>query len=254
MRTGTVNVQALLAQAQAKLSGTTQQTSSGAKPSESEKIGKISPALAQVHQRITAQSQTATASLSALGKFKSDLDGLGSAAKEVAALTADSGQKTVQAVQAALEKMVSAYNASLKSGATASSTRNDGSADRAQRELRNAIDKLTTPSAGIAQLGLTRQENGTLALDTKALAGALAKQPAPDLGPLKNLAEGIAGSTTKSLSQDSRLSSSLSRLGQRAQALQAQQAAVVSTANQLAELGGTGNSWSAQALAAYRRT
>lgn len=251
MRTDTVNVQALLAQAQAKLSGSTQQTSSGTKSTDTEKIGKISPALAQVHERITAQSQTATASLSALGKFKSDLDGLGSAAKAVAALSADSGPN---AVQAALEKMVAAYNASLTSGATASSTRNDGSADRALREMRSTIDKLTAPSAGLAQLGLTRQENGTLALDSKALAGALAKQPAPDRGPLTKLAEGIAGSATKSLSQDSRLNTSLSRLGQRAQALQAQQAAVVSTANQLAQLGSsTGNSWSAQALAAYRR-
>lgn len=244
MRTGNINVQAVLAQAQAKLSGTTQQAGeSGAGAAEIERLGKISPVLAQVHERIAAQSQTASASLSTLGQFKSDLFKLGNAAQGVQALAADS---TPQKMQAALEKLVAAFNASLKSSAAVGSTDAGAGIGRAQRELRDAAD-------GLAALGVARRQDGSLTLDASVLAKAVSERPADVAGTLAGVAERIAGISTRTLADDGRLSTSLTRLGNRAQALKEQQAAVASTATQLAQLQTAGSNWSALALAAYRR-
>lgn len=252
MRTGNINVQAVLAQAQAKLSGTTQQTPSSNGTSEAEKIGKLYPPLAGVHQRIAAQSQTASASLSALGQFKSGLFNLGTAAKNLAALPAAS---TPQAIQTSLEQVVSAYNATLKSGAAMSGAGSDAGAgiSGAQRELRAAVDGAATSAGALAKLGVVRKPDGTLSLDTAALSKALTSDRDGAVAALTGMAKSMSGIASKTLADDSRLSTSLARLDSRAQALKAQQAAVLSTATELAELSSSGTSWSAMALAAYRR-
>ena len=259
MRTGNINVQVLLAQAQAKLSGktlsdTTQKAASSTTTSDVEKLSEISPVLAQVHQRIAAQSQTASASLSALGQFKSDLFNLGTTAKNLASLTAAS---TPQAVQSSVEKMVAAYNATLKSGDAMGSSGGDGSAgtSRAQRELRAAVDGRGTPSAELSKMGVVRKPDGSLSLDTIALAKALSADQGGALAALTRMAERVSGVATQTLAEDSGLSSSMTRLGNRAQALKDQQAAVMRTATELAELdtSASTSSWSAMALAAYRK-
>lgn len=255
MRTGNINVQAVLAQAQAKLSGTTQQTTSGNGTSDTEKIGKLYPPLAGVHQRIAAQSQTASASLSALGQFKSGLFNLGTAAKNLTALSAASTPQAIQTIQTSLEQIVSAYNATLKSGAAMSTAGSDAGAgiSGAQRELRATVDGAATPAGALAKLGVVRKPDGTLSLDTAALAKALTSDRDGAVAALTGMAKSMSGIASKTLADDSRLSTSLARLDSRAQALKAQQAAVLSTATELAELSSSGTSWSAMALAAYRR-
>lgn len=245
MRTANINVQAVLAQAQAKLAGTTQQTASGDKSSDAEAIGKISPVLAQVHERIAAQSQAVTASLSALGSYKSDLFNLGAAAKGLTALSASS---TPVAVQAALQKVVTAYNATLKSGAGADSA----STGRAQRALDAAIDGLDMPRGNLARLGISRAADGVLALDTGALAKATAGDTAGIATALAAMGTRAAETANQTLADPGRLSDSMARLGHRVQALKAQQAAVLSTANQLSAVSSASSSLSAMALAAYR--
>lgn len=252
MRTGNINVQAVVAQAQAKLSAATPQTTSSGGTSDTEKVGKLYPALAGVHQRIATQSQTASASLSVLGKFKSDLFNLGTAAKSLTSLSAAS---TPQAIQSSVEKLVAAYNATLKSGAAMNTAGSDSGAgiSGAQRELRASVDGAATPSGALSKLGVVRKPDGTLSLDTTALTKALTNDRDGAVAALAGMAKSMSGTATKTLADDSRLNTSLARLDSRAQALKAQQAAVVSTATQLAELGSSGNSWNAMALAAYRR-
>lgn len=240
MRTGNIDVQTLLAQAQARLASEARQAQapSTGTPSDTERIGKLAPALAGAHERIAAQAHAASASLSALGRFKSDLFDLGTAAKALSSLSATSGSK---AVQSALDKLVAAYNAAQKNGAAV-----DGQGtDRAQRELRASAD-------GLGALGAVRQPDGSLALDTGVLGKALADHPAGTAAALAGAAERIATVTSAALAQGSRLSSSLSRLDGQAQALKAQQAAVMDAATRIAGLNGAASHWSALALAAYR--
>ncbi|KQP50019.1 hypothetical protein [Pseudorhodoferax sp. Leaf274] len=245
MRTGTISVDSVLAQAQAKLASSTQQTASGGKSADTEALGKISPVLAQVQERITAQSQTVTASLSALGSFKSGLADLGTAAKGLGALSASS---TPEAVQAALAKLVTAYNATLKGAAAAGS---DATA-RTQRALDSAVDALDMPRGNLARLGIARQADGTLALDNGALGKARSGDAAGVAQAFSRLGDSLAKASTEALADDGRLNNYLDRLGKRSQALKDQQAAVLSTATKLSQVNSASSSLSAMALAAYR--
>lgn len=132
IRTDNLNVQSLLARAQSKLNSSTTQAASDSagkksaaetsatktdstktETTEAEKVRKLAPSLTKAHERIAAQAQAGSTSLSALGQFKSSLVDLASAGKDVAALSATS---TTQSVQGALEKLVARYNASVAKG------------------------------------------------------------------------------------------------------------------------------------------
>ncbi|GHD00491.1 hypothetical protein GCM10007320_57970 [Pseudorhodoferax aquiterrae] len=246
MRTGTISVDSVLAQAQAKLASSTQQPTSTDKGADTEALGKISPVLAQVQERIAAQAQTVTASLSALGSFKSGLVDLGTAAKGLGALSAASPP---EAIQAALTKLVTAYNATLKAGAAVGG---DAGVGRTERAMDKALAALDTPRGNLAKLGIARQADGTLALDGGALGKAVAGGAAGVVQALATLGDGLAGASTQALADEGRLSDYLARLDKRAQALKDQQAAVLSTANKLSAVSSASSSLSAMALAAYR--
>lgn len=246
MRTGNISVDSVLAQAQARLASSAQQSTSTDKSTDTEALGKISPVLAQVQERIAAQAQTVTASLSALGSFKSGLVDLGTAAKGLVALTSSS---TPEAVQSALGKLVTAYNAARKSGTAAGG---DAGIGRTQRALDNAVDALDSPRGNLAKLGMARQADGTLALDNSALAKAQADDAGSVVGALSALGDRIAGIGSQALADEGRLNDYLDRLGKRSLALKDQQAAVLSTATRLSEISSASSSLSAMALAAYR--
>ncbi len=240
MRTGNIDVHHLLAQAQARLAGSAQQASAGDASADTKTIGKLAPALAGVHERIAVQAHAASASLSVLGRFKADLFDLGTAARALSSLSAATPSK---AVQAALDKLVAAYNAALKTGAAAGAP-GAGTA-RAQRELGMSAEVL-------AAWGVVRQPDGSLRQDAGTLDKALAGDAAGAVAALAAVAAHMAGTTAEALAQDSRLSTSMSRLDGQAQALKAQQAAVMDTATRIAALNGPGRQWNAMALAAYR--
>jgi hypothetical protein len=246
MRTATISVDSVLAQAQAKLASSTQQSTSTTPSADTEALGKISPVLAKVQERIAAQAQTVTASLSALGSFKSGLADLGTAAK---GLTALSSSSTPEAIQSALTKLVTAYNATLKAGAAVGG---DAGVGRTERALDKAVDALDTPRGNLAKLGIARQQDGQLALDSSTLAKAVAGGAAGVADALAKLGDSLAGASTQALADDGRLSDYLARLDKRSQALKDQQAAVLSTANRLSAVSSAGSSLSAMALAAYR--
>ena len=111
IRTDNLNVQSLLARAQSKLNSSTTQAASDSagknsaaetsatktdssstktETTEAEKVRKLAPSLTKAHERIAAQAQAGSTSLSALGQFKSSLVDLASAGKDVAALSATS--------------------------------------------------------------------------------------------------------------------------------------------------------------------
>lgn len=272
IRTDNLNVQSLLARAQSRLnSSTTAQTASDSaikksdaqagatktdstktETTEAEKVRKLAPSLSKAHERIAAQAQAGSTSLSALGQFKSSLVDLATAGKEMAALTATS---TTQSVQGALEKLVARYNASAaKSNASAAAgSTTDVGATRALRELRAAIMSVTgsATSPSLARIGIVQRQDGTLAVDAKALEKSMATDPAGVTSALAGIGKAVENSANDALSTGSRLSSSMASLGDRVKALQQQQSAVVATAEKLGDsLVGSAN-WNRMVLDAY---
>lgn len=272
IRTDNLNVQSLLARAQSRLnSSTTAQTASDSaikksdaqagatktdstktETTEAEKVRKLAPSLSKAHERIAAQAQAGSTSLSALGQFKSSLVDLATAGKEVAALTATS---TTQSVQGALEKLVARYNASAAKGnaSAAAGSTTDVGATRALRELRAAIMSVTgsATSPSLARIGIVQRQDGTLAVDAKALEKSMATDPAGVTSALAGIGKAVENSANDALSTGSRLSSSMASLGDRVKALQQQQSAVVATAEKLGDsLVGSAN-WNRMVLDAY---
>lgn len=272
IRTDNLNVQSLLARAQSRLnSSTTAQTASDSaikksdaqagatktdstqtETTEAEKVRKLAPSLSKAHERIAAQAQAGSTSLSALGQFKSSLVDLATAGKEMAALTATS---TTQSVQGALEKLVARYNASAAKGnaSAAAGSTTDVGATRALRELRAAIMSVTgsATSPSLARIGIVQRQDGTLAVDAKALEKSMATDPAGVTSALAGIGKEVENSANDALSTGSRLSSSMASLGDRVKALQQQQSAVVATAEKLGDsLVGSAN-WNRMVLDAY---
>jgi flagellar capping protein FliD len=272
IRTDNLNVQSLLARAQSRLnSSTTAQTASDSaikksdaqagatktdstktEATEAEKVRKLAPSLSKAHERIAAQAQAGSTSLSALGQFKSSLVDLATAGKEMAALTATS---TTQSVQGALEKLVARYNASAAKGnaSAAAGSTTDVGATRALRELRAAIMSVTgsATSPSLGRIGIVQRQDGTLAVDAKALEKSMATDPAGVTSALAGIGKAVENSANDALSTGSRLSSSMASLGDRVKALQQQQSAVVATAEKLGDsLVGSAN-WNRMVLDAY---
>lgn len=272
IRTDNLNVQSLLARAQSRLnSSTTAQTASDSaikksdaqagatktdstktETTEAEKVRKLAPSLSKAHERIAAQAQAGSTSLSALGQFKSSLVDLATAGKEMAALTATS---TTQSVQGALEKLVARYNASAAKGnaSAAAGSTTDVGATRALRELRAAIMSVTgsATSPSLARIGIVQRQDGTLAVDAKALEKSMAADAAGVTSALAGIGKAVENSANDALSTGSRLSSSMASLGDRVKALQQQQSAVVATAEKLGDsLVGSAN-WNRMVLDAY---
>ncbi|BDE71713.1 flagellar filament capping protein FliD [Delftia lacustris] len=272
IRTDNLNVQSLLARAQSRLnSSTTAQTASDSaikksdaqagatktdstqtETTEAEKVRKLAPSLSKAHERIAAQAQAGSTSLSALGQFKSSLVDLATAGKEMAALTATS---TTQSVQGALEKLVARYNASAAKGnaSAAAGSTTDVGATRALRELRAAIMSVTgsATSPSLGRIGIVQRQDGTLAVDAKALEKSMATDPAGVTSALAGIGKAVENSANDALSTGSRLSSSMASLGDRVKALQQQQSAVVATAEKLGDsLVGSAN-WNRMVLDAY---
>ncbi|WP_310635590.1 flagellar filament capping protein FliD [Delftia acidovorans] len=273
IRTDNLNVQSLLARAQSKLNSSTTQAASDSagkksaaetsatktdsnstktETTEAEKVRKLAPSLTKAHERIAAQAQAGSTSLSALGQFKSSLVDLASAGKDVAALSATS---TTQSVQGALEKLVARYNSSVAKGSVsaAAGSSTDVGATRALRELRSAIMSVTgsatAPSLG--KLGIVPRQDGTLAVDAKALEKSMAADAAGVTSALAGIGKAVENSANSALSTGSRLSSSMASLGDRVKTLQQQQSAVVATAEKLGDsLVGSAN-WNRMVLDAY---
>ncbi|MCW0038146.1 flagellar filament capping protein FliD, partial [Acinetobacter baumannii] len=182
---------------------------------------KQAPSLSTAHDRIAAQAQAGSTSLSALVQFKSSLVDLATAGKEMAALTATS---TTQSVQGALEKLVARYNASAAKGnaSAAAGSTTDVGASRALRELRAAIMSVTgsATSPSLARIGIVQRQDGTLAVDAKALEKSMATDPAGVTSALAGIGKAVENSANDALSTGSRLSSSMASLGDRVKALQ----------------------------------
>ncbi len=257
IRTDNVGVQALMAQTQTRLAssattsagGTAEKETQAGQSTAADKVKRLAPSLSQAHERIAAQAQAASTSLSALGQFKSSLVDLGQSGRELVALSATA---TTQSVQAAVERFVSRHNASVSKGTAAAGSTNDTSVSRTMRELRSTVNGASgLDASSLVKMGITQKPDGTLVLDAKALAKSMETNPAGTAAALARIGKGVDTATGAALDADSRLSSSITTVGNRAKLLQQQETAVVDTATRLGEAYGLSGTWNRQVLDAY---
>lgn len=220
-------------------------------------LNKISPALGKAHGRVQSQLQSDSTSLSQLGRYKATVADLSSAAQALSQL----GRGTSVADNAkVVERFVAAYNQAITASRPDASSEASSTLASSRRALTNASD---ASRSQLAKLGLSRQADGTLKLDTAALNKALAASTASGtstgtatgsgLSTLAQLGKAIGKRADNELTSTSRLATATSLYSSKTAQLKQQQTRLLEAATQMSSQASTntGNWSTQQALRKY---
>lgn len=228
-------------------------------------LNKISPALGKAHERVRTQLQGDSTSLSQLGKYKATVSDLSTAAQTMSQL----GSSTSSAADNVklVERFVAAYNQAITASRPDTSSEASSTLASSRRTLTNASD---ASRSQLAKLGLSRQADGTLKLDSAALSKALSSASASGTGTtasassglstLAQLGKAIGKRADSELSSTSRLATATSLFSGKTSQLKQQQTRLLEAATQMASQASasstssstaTGNWSTQQALRKY---
>lgn len=227
-------------------------------------LNKVSPALGKAHERVRNQLQSDSMSLSQLGKYKATVSELQGAAQAMSQLGSTT---TVADAAQSVERFVATYNQAINASRPDESSSASGTLAASRRTLTNT----DTSRSQLAKLGITRQPDGTLKLDTATLKKALSAVPSDGtsseatasagtgMTTLTQLGKAIGKRADGELSNSSRLAFATNLFSGKATLLKKQQTSLLEAATQMASQanngGGTGvntGNWSSrQALRQY---
>lgn len=218
-------------------------------------LNKIAPALGKAHERVRTQLQGDSTSLSQLGKYKATVSDLSSAAQVLSQL--GSGTASVADNVKTIERFVAAYNQAITASRPDTSSEASSTLASSRRALTNASD---ASRSQLAKLGLSRQADGTLKLDSAALSKALSSDASSGTGlsTLAQLGKAIGKRADSELSSTSRLATATSLFSGKTSLLKQQQTRLLEAATQMASQSSssasstnTGNWSTQQALRKY---
>lgn len=218
-------------------------------------LNKISPALGKAHGRVQSQLQSDSTSLSQLGKYKATVADLASAAQALSQLGSGTGSVADQAK--VVERFVTAYNQAITASRPGTSSEASSTLASSRRALTNA--SADTSRSQLAKLGLSRQADGTLKLDTAALNKALtagastgtAATGGTGLSTLAQLGKAIGKRADNELASSSRLATATSLFSGKTTQLKQQQTRLLEAATQMSSQANTStgtntSNWSTQ--------
>lgn len=204
-------------------------TSSQSTTQATEKADPITAGLLKSGSKLQTLLDTATASLSVLGKFKSAVAATQTAANSLSTLKEGA---TSDEVKKALGSFVSTFNAML---ATSKSTAAAGSGvERISRGMARAMTADFSRVDALRQMGFSKASDGSLALDSSKLAAAYQASPSGVLGTLSKLGKLVDKVATKELANGGGIGSSVSAWTTKASTLQLQKNALLKAAQQYA--------------------
>ena len=186
---------------------------------------RITQAFARASSRLTQQIDSTNVQLSAFGQIKSSFAAAQTAAN---ALTTTAANQTATGVDVrkAVQAFVDSFNqAAGTAGAAVNLTgalANQGRAALANSDLTASI----TAGSGITelrQLGITRNQNGTLTLDTNALDQAFQSNSAQVRGAMTQLGQQVGTRLGGELTATGNVGASVATLTQRSETLATQQ-------------------------------
>jgi len=207
-------------------------------------LNKLSPALGKAHERVRSQLQSDSTSLSQLGQYKATVSNLSVAAQALGQL--DASTSVTSGVQT-VERFVAAYNQAIVASQAGASGDTANTLAASRRHLTNT----ETSRSQLAKLGLSRQPDGTLKLDTTALKNALSAGSASatasgatsttsaGLSTLAQLGKAIGKRAASELSSSSRIATATSLYTDKASLLKRQQSRLQEVATQLAAQAST---------------
>lgn len=214
-------------------------------------LTKISPALAKAHERILAQAQLASTSISQLGQYKAAVSNLSVKANALGSITSSTSSADVIKT---VENFVSAFNATItQTNAVAGEQANGQTeASRALAASKRTLSSTDASRSQLNKLGLTRQQDGTLALDSAVLQKALAGGLDTATATLSQLGKTMGKRADAELASSGSLNVASERSSQRALALKQQQSALLSAATTMSQAQANNANWATkQALQKY---
>jgi hypothetical protein len=222
-----MNLSAILAKANTRLTGSAGQSTQSSTSTESAKVTARSSPLTKANDRIQKQVDSTNAQLSKLGIIKSSFSGLQAQSKLLTNIPENSSATDVTSSMA---KFFNAYNYAVSSSNAASNavdgTPTTASARKAATDLRRALSVDPDVSAAMRKVGLKISANGTLTQDAKVFADALSKDPSAVRNAMKSIGAKATGVSDRELASTGSLESTASSLNQRGTLLAAQQKAI----------------------------
>ena len=190
----------------------------------------LAAALRRPVEALSQQAESTRVRLSAFGQVKSAVAGVQTAAKGLQ----DANQtQTAEGAKKAAEAFVKAYNA--ENGTSANLTRREGYRNSAgtladeprARSASNELQRTVRNSEpDLKQVGITRQKDGTLAIDTKAFDAAYAKDSSAVKAALGTVGSRVEAVATRQLSASGSVGSAISGLSSKVANLEDRQADV----------------------------
>jgi len=162
--------------AAAAQSGTTATTSA---------LTKISPVLAKAHDRLVAEFQVQSTSISQLGQYKAAVSALSGAAQSLAGTSTNASLADVTNLA---EGFVTAFNAAItQANGTAGTSTSQTEAGKALSGSKRTLAASDASRSQLTTMGLLRQPDGTLKLDVASLKKAFASSPSDTTSALAQL-------------------------------------------------------------------
>jgi flagellar capping protein FliD len=205
-------------------------SSSGASSAKSVDIGPVAAALRRPVKALSQQTESARVRLSAFGQVKSAVADVQSAAKS---LQDNKQVQTPDGAKKAAEAFVKAFNtenrtaanltrredARNSAGALADEPRARAASSELQRAVRDSAPELK-------QVGITRQNDGSLAIDAKAFEAAYVKDSGSLRQSLSTVGNRVEVVTTRQLSASGSVGSAVNSLSSKVANLEDRQADV----------------------------
>lgn len=210
-------------------------TSSQSATQATEKADPITAGLLKSGSKLQTLLDTATASLSTLGKFKSAVAATQTAANSLSTLKDGASSDEVKK---ALSSFVSAFNAMLAT--TPSITTGGTSVERLSRGMGRAMTADFSRVDALRQMGFTKASDGSLSLDSSKLAAAYQASPSGVLGTLSKLGKLVDKVASKELANGGGIGSSVNALTAKTSTLQLQKNALLKAAQQYASFSQAG--------------
>ena len=188
--------------------------------SRSEAAGRVDPvqkAFANATERLQKARDVTTAQISAYGQVKSGFARVEDSGKALAATKATTGTEDLKKN---LQGFVNAYN----DARNAASRTDTGKAAVASRDLQRATST-DSVRADMQSLGITRSQDGSLKLDTKALASALQANPDTVRGAASRVGSTVQQTAKSALANNGSIGMSMNALNARDQGIATRQAA-----------------------------
>lgn len=196
----------------------------GLPTSEQSGAGRVTQAFQKADRRIQQQRDLATVQLSSFGQLKSAFAAIETAASRLKSIKPASSAADVRAATGTFVKAFNSAVETARAAAAQSGTPVESNRARAaETELRRSLNSEVI-SAELSKIGITRQANGSLAIDSNVFETALSTEPEAARSALSRIGLQVSQVAGSQLADGGNIGRAVNALSDRAKNLETRQA------------------------------